>query len=219
MSIYLGIGAGNLPKYDKLMNLFFSQLIAVNTTTLPEQDPSLKYQCLMVLDEFTSMGYVGIIAKSIAYTAGYNMRYLMICQGISQLEHQSLYGREGAANLVENCAMRVIYPPKEVNEQTKRICETMGDKTVKSKSRTRTLGKTLTGTETVSEQKRALMLPQELIELGTVCHEKAKDVALKQLIVGEKIRPFVINKIISFDEPIFIERETYAKTFWSGIIC
>jgi type IV secretion system protein VirD4 len=211
MSIYVGISPDNLPKYDKLLNLFFSQLIAVNTQTLPEQDSSLKYQCLIVLDEFTSMGYVDIIAKSIAYTAGYNMRYLIICQGRAQLENPDLYGREGAANLIDNCAVQVIFPPKEVNEQAKRVSETLGYKTVKSKSKTRTLGKTLTGTENISDQRRALMLPQELVELGTICHPKAKTVAIKELIIAEKIRPFITNKIISFDEPIFIERQTYAE--------
>lgn len=211
MSIYVGISPGNLPKYDKLLNLFFSQLIAVNTQSTPEQDPSLKYQCLLLLDEFTSMGYVDIIAKSIAYTAGYNMRYMIICQGRSQLEQSKYYGREGAANLIENCAVQVIYPPKESDEHTQGISETLGYKTVKGKSHTRTIGKTFSGSENTSDQKRALMLPQEIIELGTICHPEAKTVALKELIIAEKIRPFIANKIISFDEPVFIEREAYAK--------
>ena len=42
ISIYLGLAPTSLSTYAKLINLFFSQLIAVNTKKLPEQDPSLK---------------------------------------------------------------------------------------------------------------------------------------------------------------------------------
>ena len=75
----------------------------------------------------------------------------------------------------------------------------------------RTKGKAFTESENISAQKRALMLPQEIVELGSICHPKAHSVAIKELIISRKIRQFIVNKILSSDEPVFIEREAYAK--------
>ena len=86
MTIYLGITPDKLAEAAVIVNLFFDQLLNQNTRTLPKQDKSLKYQCLMILDEFTAIGKVNMIAKSISYQAGYNMRVLTIIQNKSQLE-------------------------------------------------------------------------------------------------------------------------------------
>ena len=47
MSIYVGIQPNRLADAALLVNLFFSQLVHLNTRTLPEQDPTLRYQCLL----------------------------------------------------------------------------------------------------------------------------------------------------------------------------
>jgi len=80
MTIYLNIPAGEILQASFIINLFFSQLINENVKELPEQNPDLKYQCLMLLDEFTAMGKVAIIAKGVGYMAGYNMRLAIIIQ-------------------------------------------------------------------------------------------------------------------------------------------
>lgn len=208
MSIYLGIDPTQLDTYSKLINLFFSLLINVNTKTLPEQDKSLKYQCLLVLDEFTSMGRVGIIQKSIAYTAGYNIRYMIIIQTRGQLEDDKLYGKEGAQALIDNCAVQLIYPPKVVGDEAKLVSETIGKKTVKSKSKSksRAKGGSTTG-DNQSDFGREVMLPQEVVELG---HVEYKGVGLHEIIIMEKVRPFIANKIIYFDEPEFNDRKLFS---------
>ncbi|MDQ1817827.1 type IV secretory system conjugative DNA transfer family protein, partial [Massilia sp. CCM 9210] len=64
MSIYVVISPKNIEKFGKLLNLFFQQLLNLNMDELPEDNPALRYQCLLVLDEFTAMGRVGIIEKA-----------------------------------------------------------------------------------------------------------------------------------------------------------
>ena len=54
MSIYLKIEPNKLKEARVLVNLFFDQLLNLNTKKLPEQDKSLQYQCLVLLDEMTS---------------------------------------------------------------------------------------------------------------------------------------------------------------------
>src|SRR5690606_17757796 len=71
MTIYVGIQPSKLAESRLIVNLFFSQLINVNTKILPQNDKSLKHQCLLLMDEFTAIGRVDIIAKAVAYMAGY----------------------------------------------------------------------------------------------------------------------------------------------------
>src|SRR5690606_30749944 len=58
MTIYVGIQPNKLAESRLIVNLFFSQLINANTEVLPSSDPSLRHQCLLLMDEFTSIGKV-----------------------------------------------------------------------------------------------------------------------------------------------------------------
>jgi type IV secretion system protein VirD4 len=78
MSVYVRIPPNRLANARPLMNLFFSQLVSLNTQALPEQDPTLKVRCLLVNDEFTAMGRVGVITNAAAFLAGYILRLLTV---------------------------------------------------------------------------------------------------------------------------------------------
>jgi type IV secretion system protein VirD4 len=208
-----------LPVYSKLTNLFFSQLVNENVGTgkLPEQDPAFKYQCLLILDEFTSMGRVDIIQKAIAFTAGYNIRYLFILQNKGQLaDEKKGYGKEGADTFLENCAVELVYPPKSVNEQVKLVSETIGYKDVKVPNDSRTSGKSSSSTKSFSIQKRAVLLPQEIVELREHKYITPKGerttFATKQIIMSEFCRSFIADKIVYFAEPFFIKAKKYSET-------
>ena len=208
MTVYVGVQPANIKKFSKLLNLFWSQLISINTDVLPEDDHTLKYQCLLAMDEFTALGRVDIIQHAIGFTAGYNIRFLLIYQSIAQLEDNKSYGKEGSKVLLDNLAVKIIYPPKEVDQHVKNLSETLGYKTVKHKSNSRTNSINSTSrTASDKEDKRALMLPQEIKELS---FEKKSNVGLKELIVMENMRAFICNKIIYFDEEIFQERVEYS---------
>src|SRR6185436_18598308 len=62
MSVYVRIPPNRLASARPLLNLFFSQLVSLNTRQLTGQDPTLKLQCLLVNDEFAAMGRIGVIA-------------------------------------------------------------------------------------------------------------------------------------------------------------
>ena len=219
MSVYVGIQPRNLDKLSKLINLFFAQLIAENTDTLPQDDPSLKYQCLLILDEFTSMGRVNIILKSVAYTAGYNLRYLFIYQTRSQLADKNAYDEQGAITLLKNTAMKITFPPDEADDEAENISKTLGYQTVKHSTRSVTHAKDMSRGQNFTEEKRALMLPQEIVEFGFENHvilngeHEGFETEFKenQLMLASGIRPFKAKKIVYFDEPVFIERSEYSK--------
>ncbi len=164
MSVYIHIAANDLEQSGFILNLFFSQLINENVKELPEHNPALKYQCLMLMDEFTSVGKVGIIAKGVGFMAGYNMRLLIIIQDRSQIE--AAYTKEDAHNIFANMGVKIFFTPSETKEANE-YSEMIGYDTVVTRNAQHSnIGALNTGryslSETESQQKRALMLPQEL---------------------------------------------------------
>jgi type IV secretion system protein VirD4 len=209
ITLFVGVQPPNKKRFQGLLNLFYEQLINENTRVIPEIDKTLTHQCLLLLDEFPALGRVNQIKESIGFTRQYNLRYLFIYQDKSQLEDKDLYGKEGADNIIGNQSAEIIYPPKTVNNRVKEICETLGTKTVKVDSNSRSSGKNMSKSRSTNLQKRQLMMPSELVELGHVRHETA-DIGLKTLMFKENQRSFIMDKIIYFDEPIFKERMIFS---------
>jgi type IV secretion system protein VirD4 len=197
MTIYFGMTAEDLVTYSVLANIFYSILLNENTKTLPQDDPSLKYQCLVIFNEFTSVGRLKIIQKAIAYMAGYNMRLLLIFQNKGQIAgREDGYGPEGAQTLMTNCAMNILFQPKE-NEDAKEYSETLGYQTVKSRAKSRSVSAGKPGhSHNDSDQRRALMLPQEIKEIG-----------FKKIIISvEGCKPIFADKVISYEDDAFTDR-------------
>ena len=195
MTVYIGITPDHLPEAALLVNLVFSQLVNLNTKQLPQDNPALRYQCLLLMDEFTAIGKVDIIAKAVSYMAGYNLRLLPIIQSVSQLE--SVYGRADARTFVTNHAMQILYAPREQKDANE-YSEMLGTFTEKSRSMSRPSGwfGGRGASESISDQRRALLLPQELKEIGQT----------KEIILLENTRPILAEKICYWKDPVFTER-------------
>ncbi|WP_295863874.1 type IV secretory system conjugative DNA transfer family protein [uncultured Xanthomonas sp.] len=159
MTIYIGIQPNKLAESRLIINLFFSQIINLNTKELPKSNPALKYQCLLLMDEFTAIGKVDIIASAVSYMAGYNVRLLPIIQSMAQLD--ATYGKDISRTIITNHALQILYAPRE-QQDANDYSEMLGYTTFRKKNVTR--GKDVT--RSVSEEKRALMLPQELKAMG-----------------------------------------------------
>lgn len=187
MSVYVRIPPNRLANARPLLNLFFSQLVSLNTQHLPEQDPTLKVQCLLVNDEFTAMGRVGAITTAAAFLAGYNLRLLTVVQAMSQLD--AVYGDKEARTFATNHGLQILYAPREQRDADE-YSAMLGHFTERATSRGRSRSFSGHGHSTLSsnesEQRRALLLPQEFKELGSEClvviFEHCKP------ILGEKIR-------------------------------
>ena len=189
MSIYFKMPPNKLKEGSVLVNLFFDQLLNLNTRVLPSQDKTLKHQCLVLLDEMTSIGKVAMIAQAVSYMAGYNMRLLTIIQNKSQLE--DVYGKAGALTLLSNHALMVMYAPSPtVQSDAQEYSEMLGYETVKSRSRTSSMQSSSTST---SDQRRALMLPQEIRELGQT----------RESVSLENCKPILCDKIRYYEDPDF----------------
>lgn len=197
MSIYIGITPDYLPQASKILNLFFSQLVNLNIKELPEHNAALKYQCLLLMDEFTAMGRIGILAKSVSYIAGYGLRLLTIVQSPAQLEENVSdggYGREGAKTYMTNHAAQIVFAPKDTDD-AEAYSKMIGYKTVKATSNTRNSGQR-GSSSSESDQGRAVMLPQEVKDMGE----------RKQVINMENLKPIFCEKICYYEDPVFVDR-------------
>ncbi|CAB3782191.1 hypothetical protein LMG28138_01460 [Pararobbsia alpina] len=196
MTLYIGVTPNHLAQAALLVNLVFSQLVNLNTKQLPEDNPDLKFQCLLVMDEFTAIGKIHIVARAVAYMASYNLRMLSIVQSVAQLE--SVYGRADARTFITNHAMQILYAPREQKDANE-YSEMLGTFTDKARSVSRSsaiLGGRGGPSESVSEQRRPLLLPQELKELGRN----------KEIIVLENTKPILADKICYWRDPAFTSR-------------
>ena len=169
MSIYLGVMPKDLHRLQPLVNLFFQQAIALQTDELPEHNPRLCHQVLMVLDEFPALGRIPIIAEASGFLPGYNVRTLMIMQTPAQL--RQVYGDDGARTLLKTLAARIFFAPKDMDD-AEEISRELGMTTVKVKTHSRPVWELSSGkgarhrSVSISEQRRPLMLPQEVRGLG-----------------------------------------------------
>lgn len=201
MSIYLKIEPNKLKEARVLVNLFFDQLLNLNTKKLPEQDKSLKYQCLVLLDEMTSIGRVPMISQAIAYMAGYNMRLLTIIQSMTQLA--SAHGKDDAETIRANHSLLIMYAPNPTQQSlANEYSEMLGTQTVKSKSTSKGKGSTSTSE---SDQRRSLLLPQEIKGIGDK----------KEIVVLNKgsAKPILCQKIRYYEDPNFECRQRWETPF------
>ncbi len=196
MSIYVGVTPDNLARMAPLLNLFFQQLIDLNTRELPNRKPELKHTCLLLMDEFTAIGKIPVLSRGIAYIAGYGLRMMPIIQSPSQL--MEVYGRDAAQTFQSNHALQIVFPPKASETVTARdISEWLGYQTVKGISHSQSGGLLKnTKSENTSEQRRALMLPQEITGLG-------QD---KELVIMENTPPILAKKVVYYRDTTFTRR-------------
>ena len=197
ISIYFCVSQNSLVKFSILMNLFFSQAINENTKVLPEQDSTLKHQCLMLMDEFAVMGVIDIMKTAPALTRAYDVRYLVIFQNKDQLRAPDSYGVEGTKAILDAFHVEIVFAMKDI-KAAKEYSEQMGFKTVKERKVSRSMqskgGSSTNRSQEVYE--RALMLPQEIKEMKY-------DRELIFISPTKKTDPLQVNarKVFWYEEP------------------
>lgn len=194
ISVYIGIRPADLDRLQLIVNLFFQQVIDLNTSEMPEDNPALKHQLLLLMDEFTAVGRMPIFAKSISFLGGYNVRPFLIVQGISQL--RSTYGADIAETIVTCCAAMVVFAPKD-QKHANEISEMLGDTTVKAKSKSHRVMQAAAGSVTASDHARRLLKPQEVKEIGQA----------NEIIFLENMKPIFCSKVIYWRERVFMSRK------------
>jgi type IV secretion system protein VirD4 len=203
MSVYVRVPPNRLASARPLLNLFFSQLVSLNTQHMPSQDRTLVLQCLLVNDEFTALGRVGIISSAAAFLAGYNLRLLTVVQAMSQLD--AVYGDKEARTFATNHGLQILYAPREQRDADE-YSAMLGQLTERATSRGRSRSFSQHSHSAVSsndsDQRRALLLPQEFKELGSE----------RLVVIFENCKPILGEKIRYHHDPAFTSRLCPAPT-------
>ena len=192
ISIYLGVSPDELDRIAPLYNLLFQQLIDLNVRELPGETTPIPV--LVILDEFARLGRASVIASAFSYVAGYGIRLLPVIQSRSQL--RGVYGEHVADEIVANCGVEVAFTPKELrvaNDLSERIGYVGQDSITKSLTIN---GLLANRSKSISEQRRALMLPQELMQFS----------ADKLILLRGGIPPIIGSKIAYFSSRFFKRR-------------
>jgi type IV secretion system protein VirD4 len=189
MSIYLGVSPDELDRIAPLYNLLFQQLIDLNVRDLP--DDTTQVPVLVILDEFARLGRASVIASAFSYVAGYGIRLLPVIQSRSQL--RGVYGEHVADEIIANCGVEVAFTPKELriaNDLSERIGYVGQGSTSNSQQLEGLFGNR---SRTTTDHRRALMLPQELMQFPIG----------KLILLRWGIPPIIGEKIVYFKNRFF----------------
>lgn len=192
-SIYLAAAPENLVRIAPLYNLLMQQLVDLNTRRLPSPGQQ-GAQVLVLLDEFARLGQAEAIAHGFSFVAGYGLRLLAVLQSPAQLRAQ--YGQDLADEILTNCGVEVAFTPKDL-KSAQTLSERLGFFGAPALSRTRPSGFG-SGARSVSEseQRRALMWPQELL---TLPHDEL-------LVLRSGVAPVRGRKIVYYRDKAFTPR-------------
>jgi len=199
MTIYVCVTPDQLENAKPILNLFWSQLISLNTKELPENNPAIKYHVLMLMDEFTSIGYMPILHTSVSFIRGYWLRLLIIYQNNAQLEENIPrgYGKDGAKTILSNHKCKIFFAQEEIAD-AESLSKKLGNKTIRHTNRSYSSSSKHGGSSSrnINEVKRPLMLPQEIQELDNK----------KEIITITTYKPILCDKAFYYNDSYFMDK-------------
>lgn len=194
-TIYVGLTPDNIARLQKLMQVFYQQA----TEFLSRKMPDLKeepYGVMFLMDEFPTLGKMEQFKAGIAYFRGYRVRLFLIIQDTQQLK--GTYEEAGMNSFLSNSTFRITFAANNY-ETANLISQLCGNKTVEQESFSKPIFFDLniaTRTKNVSQVQRALLLPQEVIQLP-------RD---EQIVLIESFPPIRSYKIFYFKDRFFTDR-------------
>ena len=170
---------------------------------------SNKYKLLMMLDEFPSLGKLEIIQESLAFLAGFGIRFFIVCQDMSQLRSEEFgYGKD--ESISSNCHIQCAFQPNKL-ETAEYLSRLTGTTTVINEQQTTSghranifLGNV---SKSVQEISRPLMTPDECMRMPPP--EKRGDLLIKggnMLVYVAGFPAFFGRQIPYFQDPVFNAR-------------
>ncbi|MBN8828658.1 MAG: type IV secretory system conjugative DNA transfer family protein [Sphingobacteriia bacterium] len=194
-TVYVGLTPDNIKRLEPLMKVFYQQATEFLSRKIPKKEEE-PYGVLFLMDEFPTLGKMEQFLNGIAYFRGYHVRLFLIIQDTQQLK--GIYEEAGMNSFLSNSTYRVTFSANNV-ETAKLISELCGNKTVEQASQNKPKFfdfNPSARTVNVSETQRALLLPQEVINLP-------RD---DQIVLIESFPPIRSKKIKYFEDKFFTKR-------------
>ena len=168
------------------------------------------HRLLGMIDEFPSLGRLDILQESLAFVAGYGIKFYLICQDINQLK-SSEKGYGANESITSNCHIQNAYPPNRT-ETAEHLSKSTGATTITTNKVTTSGGRfsAFLGqvSKNVQETQRNLLTPDECLRMPSA--KKNKDGIIEEagdMVVYVAGKPAIYGKQpLYFQEPVFIAR-------------
>src|SRR3990167_6883033 len=126
MTIYIGFTDDDLERLSPLLTLFWQQLISIMIQKIP--DPITEpYPVLCLIDEFSSLGRIERLRRSLKLLREYRVRCILIMQYIAQTYEQ--YSQD-EAKAFTNIKTKIAFATEDLND-AEYISKLLGTKTVR----------------------------------------------------------------------------------------
>lgn len=193
-TIYVGLTPDNIQRLQPLMQIFYQQSTEFLSRKMPGPDEI--FGVMFMLDEFPTLGKMEQFMTGIAYFRGYKVRLFLIIQDTEQLK--GIYEESGMNSFLSNSTYRITFSANNM-ETANLISQLCGNKTAEQVSLNKPKFLDLNPASRsmhVSEVQRALLLPQEVIQLP-------RD---EQIILVESSPPIKTKKIFYYKDRFFTKR-------------
>lgn len=175
-----------------------------------------------MIDEFPSLGKLDILQESLAFVAGYGLKFYLICQDINQLKSRERgYGPD--ETITSNCHIQNAYPPNRV-ETAEHLSKLTGQTTI-VKEHITTSGKRFSTflsqiSRTIQEISRPLLTIDECLRMpGPKKDADGRIVEAGDMVIYAAGFPAIYGKQpLYFKDPIFIARASVEAPEQSDIL-
>ena len=135
-AIYLVVGPNDLAPLAPVLRLLLQQVVAAVQRSEPGKGDD--FPVLLMMDEFTALGRMDILAQAMATIRGYGGRMMIVVQSLAAL--RDIYGVDGAGNFLANCRLQLFMAPADEHTPGY-IARAIGTRTNRTRSITRTVGR------------------------------------------------------------------------------
>lgn len=161
ITIYIGFTDDDMERLSPLLTLFWQQLISVMIKNIPDpvEEP---YPLLCLIDEFSSLGRIERLRRSLKLLREYRVRCVLIMQYIAQTYEQYTHDE---AKAFTNIKTKIAFATEDIHD-AEYVSKLLGTRTVKVSA-----GSTSTQTQGYSESKSynyqaiPLLRPDEVMRL------------------------------------------------------
>lgn len=192
ITLYLTVPFGQIDRIAPVFKLlidFILRRFSSGELRAGEKDKSLKIPILFMLDEFSSLGKMEFISRSMGILAGLGMRFFIVVQMYTQI--LDLYGQHNT--FMANCRYKIIYAPQEQSD-CEMFSKMMGKESVRNDNMSVSGSRYAVALNNLNvssqEVARDLMNPDELMKLPyTDC-----------IVLAEGMPPYMGKKNAYYDD-------------------
>ncbi len=192
-----------------------------NGNTYIKPKKTYKHRLLCMIDEFPSLGKLEILQESLAFVAGYGLKFYLICQDINQLKsRENGYGPD--ETITSNCHIQNAYPPNRI-ETAEHLSKLTGLTTV-VKEHITTSGCRLSAflpqiSKTTQEISRPLLTADESLRMPGPIKEDDEIVQAGDMVIYVSGFPAIYGRQpLYFKDPVFLARASIEVPRKSDVI-